>query len=71
MMKEMTNKETKDYLLRWCEKPEFHMPFAWPTDGCGYEQHIKFVSHRNKNWQGGSPQDFLQFVKTYALSLKE
>ena len=67
-VKAMTTQETKEYLLRWCEKPNL-MPFAWPTDGCGYDQHIKFVKHRNKNWNGGSPQEFIAFVKEYALSL--
>jgi len=66
-MKEMTNQETREYLLKWCEKPNL-MPFAWPTDGCGYKQHIKFVTHRNKNWNG-SPTEFIAFVKEYAISL--
>ena len=68
MIKSMTNQETKDHLFRWCEKPNL-MPFAWPTDACGYDQHIKFVEHRNKNWYGGSSQEFIIFVKEYALSL--
>jgi len=67
MIKNMTNNETKEHLLRWCEKPNL-MPFAWPTDACGYEQHIKFVEHRNKNWNG-SKSEFVDFVKEYALSL--
>jgi hypothetical protein len=69
-MKEMTNLETKEYLLKWCENPNV-MLFAWPTDGCGYEQHIKFVTHRNNNWKGGSPTEFFAFVKEYAISLGE
>lgn len=68
---EMNNVETKAHLLKWCEKPNLR-PFAWPTDGCGYAQHIKFVKHRNQSWNGGSPRDFVEFVKQYALkALKE
>ena len=53
----MTNKETKEYLLNWVKTS--HGIFAWPTDGCGYDQHIK---------HGG---DFNQFVIDYANSLLE
>jgi hypothetical protein len=69
-MKEMTNLETREHLFKWCEKPNIKL-FEWPTDGCGYEQHIKFVTHRNKNWNGGSPTEFFVFVKEYAISLGE
>ncbi len=69
-MKEMTNRETREHLLRWCDKPNL-MPFAWPTDGCGYEQHIKFATHRNRNWNGKSTNEFIEFVRQYALSLKD
>jgi len=65
-IKGMTNAETKAHLLRWVT--ENHGIFAWPTDACGYDQHIKFVDHRNKNWKGG---DFNQFVIDYANSLTE
>ena len=64
----MSNQETKNHLLKWCDNPDF-LPFSWPTDICGYEQHIKFVDHRNKNWKGGSTKEFIQFVREYALSL--
>jgi hypothetical protein len=66
----MTNQETKEYLLHWCEYPDGRL-FSWPTDGCGYDQHIKFVEHRNENWTGGSIHDFVEFVRNYALSLDE
>ena len=62
----MNNKETKEWLLKWVKEP--HGIFSWPTDACGYDQHIKFVDHRNKNWKGG---DFNQFVINYANSLTE
>ena len=68
MIKNMSNQETKEHLLNWCKKPNL-MPFAWPTDACGYEQHIKFVEHRNKNWKGDSQEEFVDFVKEYALSI--
>jgi hypothetical protein len=70
MTREMTNKETKEEILRWLEKPRGI--FSWPTDACGYEQHMKFVKHRNDNWQGSTKinEDFAQFVRDYALSLE-
>ena len=37
----MNNAETKDYLLKWVDQT--HSQWAWPTDYCGYDQHIKFV----------------------------
>lgn len=64
-MREITNKETKKYLLEWIKKKDKGI-WEWPTDGCGYEQHIKFVEYRNKNWIGG---DFDRFVIDYANSL--
>ncbi len=69
-IKNMTNSETREYLLKWCGKP-YPATFAWPTDRCGYDQHIKFVSYRNKNWKGGSIEEFNQFVRDYAMSLPE
>lgn len=64
--REMNNTETKDHLFKWVK--EQHGVFAWPTDVCGYDQHIKFVQHRNKNWKG---DDWHQFVLDYANSLVE
>lgn len=61
----MTNAETKAHLLTWVQ--EKHGNFAWPTDACGYDQHIKFVEHRNLNWLGDG--DFNQCVIDYANSL--
>ena len=65
MIKNMTDEETKRYLLDWVKKKDKGI-WEWPTDGCGYEQHNKFVIHRNKNWRGG---DFDQFVVDYANGL--
>ena len=60
----MTNEETRQHILEWRDRN--NGIFSWPTDACGYDQHIKFVEHRNKDWSGG---DFTQFVKDYAISL--
>lgn len=68
----MNDTKTKAYLLEWVKhkKGEFSSPFAWPTDRCGYAQHMKFVEHRNKNWKGGTRADFDTFVTAYAHGLK-
>lgn len=66
----MDNKETADYLRNWVKEP--HSPFSWPTDICGYDQHIKFVEHRNKNFDQISKmsnEEFKQFVLNYANEL--
>jgi hypothetical protein len=68
MKKGMSNAETKKTLIEWCENPSRGV-FSWPTDACGYRQHIKFVNHRNKNWYGGTEEKFLQFVRDYANTL--
>jgi len=70
----MTNKETKEYLLKWCkEKRKLgYVPlFEWCTDACGYDQHIKFAKHRNKNWKGGTLDEFIDFVEEYAKGLPD
>lgn len=67
MKKGMTNAQTKAHLLEWVKLP--HSTFSWPTDACGYDQHIKFVKHRNKNWNEDYQGDFIQFVRDYARSL--
>jgi hypothetical protein len=64
----MNNAETKAHLLEWVKKR--HGAFAWPTDECGYDQHIKFVGHRDKNWTGKNYDEFVQFVIDYANSLE-
>lgn len=67
MLRDMTDQETAAHLRHWVT--ESHGPFAWPTDACGYDQHIKFVEHRNANWHGGTSAAFQQFVLDYADSL--
>lgn len=66
-IRKMNNEETKEYLLEWCKSE--HGIWEWPTDACGYDQHIKFVEYRNENWKGGTYKDFLNFVKRYAEKL--
>ena len=63
----MNNKETAPYLRKWVKTAHGH--FAWPTDGCGYDQHIKFVCHRNENWD--ETISWEQFVLDYADSLDD
>lgn len=63
----MTDEETAAHLRAWCAEPK-HATFAWPTDACGYDQHIRFVKHRNANW-AGEQKDFNAFVLAYADTL--
>lgn len=44
--------------------------FSWVTDGCGYDQHIRFVNHRNENWLGGTREEWRAFVLDYADMLE-
>ncbi len=68
LIKEMTNKETVAHLREYIKQS--HDIFSWPTDACGYEQHIRFVEHRNKNWHG--PREaWNQFVLDYADMLEK
>jgi hypothetical protein len=62
----MTDRETAKHLREWVKKPQ--SIFAWPTDGCGYKQHIKFVKYRNKYWtdERAEKDTFQQFVLEYA-----
>lgn len=63
----MTNKETAQHLREWVKTN--HGNFAWPTDACGYDQHIKFAEYRNKNWNGSTREEFNKFVLDYADTL--
>lgn len=63
----MTDLETVTHLRDWANGGGDHGPWAWPTDGCGYDQHVRFVLHRNQHWHGG---DFRQFVREYADGLE-
>jgi len=65
----MTNEETIKHIRDNIDKPRGH--FSWITDGCGYEQHIKFVKHRNDNWCGDSQDEWKKFVLDYADELEK
>jgi hypothetical protein len=65
--REMDDQETIAWLRAWASEPS-HMPFDWPTDACGYEQHMRFVKWRNAQWHlfHGT---FNEFVLDYARKL--
>lgn len=65
----MTDAETRDHILTWLKTPSGL--WSWPTDACGYDQHMRFVNHLNRNWVGGGPQQWIDFVTAYAESLVE
>lgn len=65
-MTDMTTRQTIQHLREYVKTSQ--PIFSWPTDGCGYEQHIRFVEHRNKNWHGQTT--FEQFVLDYADMLE-
>ena len=66
-IRKMNDIETANHLIQWAK--EHHGPFSWPTDACGYEQHIKFVEHKNKNYTGLTEKEFNDFVFEYAKQL--
>lgn len=65
----MTDKETAEHLRQWVADGGTSRvgPFGWPTDGCGYEQHMRFVKHRNA--QTALIGDYNKFVLEYADKL--
>lgn len=70
MTENMTDQETAAHIRKWLkgDKPIW----GWPTDGCGYDQHIKFVNHRNKNWtdEMAKAMTFDEFTLRYAEALE-
>ena len=64
----MNNLETAVTIRKWMETPK--SGFSWPTDTCGYDQHIRFVVHKNQNFKGNGRASFLEFVSDYAKSLE-
>lgn len=66
----MTNKEVAQHIRYKIKHPGVGGPFSWITDACGYEQHIKFVNHRNDNWHG-EPNEWDQFCLEYADALEK
>ena len=64
----MTDQETAHHIRNYVSSGP-HGVFSWPTDDCGYDQHIKFVNHRNENWEGNTDKEFNQFLLDYANTL--
>ena len=63
--REMTDAETAAHIREYAQG--YHGTFSWPTDGCGYKQHIRFVKHRNENWHGsGDDAEWRAFLYDYA-----
>lgn len=58
---EMTDTETVAHLRRWLTEGRRSI-WGWPTDPCGYSQHIRFVHWRNDYWDTyeGTFDDFVQ-----------
>ncbi|HOD62381.1 MAG TPA: hypothetical protein PKG96_09825 [Bacilli bacterium] len=67
----MTDRETANHIRNYVKKN--HGVFSWPTDACGYEQHIKFADYRNKNWtvEKSKLMTFEEFCLEYADKLLE
>ncbi len=55
----MTDAETVAHLRAW-KHPGF--PFAWPTDACGYEQHIRYTTWRQGRQREGLASDWLIYA---------
>jgi len=67
---EMTDSQVAGHIREWVRSRNGFGGFSWPTDGCGYAQHMKFVEHRNRNFTSDYPHDFRQFCLDYADSLE-
>ena len=67
---ELTDHEVVEHIRAFFKGS--HSPWSWCTDGCGYNQHIKFVEYRNKYWGKGHKKykDFKQFALEYADKLE-
>jgi len=64
-----SNKEVANHIREYVTKNSGL--FRWATDGCSYEQHMKFVRHRNRNWRGESHEEWVEFVLAYADKLEK
>lgn len=69
MIKPMTDAETAAHLRKWAEQLVSPSAFSWPTDACGYDQHIRFVEHKAKKWKGGTREEWNAFLLAYADQL--
>jgi hypothetical protein len=71
MMQDMTDTETAAHIREWLRQP--HGPFSSPlrrrpTDGCGYNQHMRYIAYRNANWESFTGTHD-EFVLAYADAL--
>jgi len=57
-IKNMTDAETVAHLRAWTTRGSF----SWPTDACGYEQHMRFVRWRNERTGLGEPVNHLEYA---------
>lgn len=64
----MTDRETARHIRLWCD--QCVGLWSWPTDGCGYEQHARFIRHLNQHWTTGTRAEFAAFVDGYADMLE-
>lgn len=69
-MSEMTDAEVVAHLRAYVDSEFMHHTFSWPTDACGYKQHIRFVRHRNDHWDRDTDADWRKFVLDYADALE-
>ena len=63
---ECTNAECAIKIRNWLKLAISTHHFSWPTDCCGYNQHVRYAKFRNAYWFGGSNADYRQFVSDYA-----
>jgi phage terminase large subunit GpA-like protein len=68
---EMTDVETAAHIRKYANGEIKRSIWSWPTDACGYEQHIKFAEWRNNKWCDW-PEDktFNEFLFDYADRLE-
>ena len=72
MSVEKTNKETAAHIRKFMQTRYKRGLWAWPTDGCGYDQHIKFVTALNK-WSSNTEdtETYEQMVERYCILLEQ
>lgn len=69
----MTNAETAAHLRRWVADRATKSYWSWPSDGCGYDQHMRYAAHRNAHYDAVcamSEEEHDAFVLAYAASLE-
>lgn len=66
---DMTDAETAAHLREYVKYPGLNNTWSWPTDACGYDQHIRFCDYRNANWKGGTREEWVEFILIYSALL--